>query len=149
MKIYFGEWKTDKDPDCDKEEDMEEDCDGSDDYNEIVCYPDHAADISPKKFTIHPEYLRNRGNQYKSSYDIAIIELMRPPRETKITQSIKLPDSETCDDDLDESMLVTGFGKINKKILDDGPIGSRPHPLEIEICMGKNFFGPLQEIENG
>ena len=119
MKIYFGEWKTDRDPDCNLKEELEEDCDSSDDSVETVCYPDHAADISPKNFIIHPEYLRNRGSQYKNAYDIAVIELMRPPRETKITQSIKLPDSETCDDDLDESVLVTGFGKINKNIFND------------------------------
>lgn len=112
MKIYFGEWKTDTDPDCNEDEDPNEDCDDSDYSDENVCYPDCVADISPKKFTIHPEYLNNRESHLKSAYDIAIIELMRPPRETKITQSIKLPDSETCDDDLDGSMLVTGFGKI-------------------------------------
>ena len=61
--------------------------------------------------TVHSEYLKKKGTPEKSAYDIAIVELIRPPRSSKIIQSIALPDEDTCEDDPDHPLFVTGFGE--------------------------------------
>ncbi|KAL7011363.1 hypothetical protein ACKWTF_014236 [Chironomus riparius] len=103
IKIFIGEWKVGIDPDCtDSEEEN---------FSEETCFPDKVAEIPPKKLTIHKEYLKKKGTAGKSAYDIAIIELKRPPRVSKIIKSIDLPSEDTCEDEPDHPLMVTGFGK--------------------------------------
>ncbi|KAL7011360.1 hypothetical protein ACKWTF_014236 [Chironomus riparius] len=107
IKIFIGEWKVGIDPDCtDSEEEN---------FSEETCFPDKVAEIPPKKLTIHKEYLKKKGTAGKSAYDIAIIELKRPPRVSKIIKSIDLPSEDTCEDEPDHPLMVTGFGETKPK----------------------------------
>ncbi|XP_070504817.1 granzyme B-like [Chironomus tepperi] len=108
IKIYIGEWKTGKDPDCTESEE------DANDYSD-ECYTDKVAQIPPKKLTIHRQYTQKKNLVTKSSYDIAIIELKRPPRESPTIKSIKLPDADTCEDEPDHPLMVTGFGEVKPK----------------------------------
>lgn len=92
---------------------MDPDCsDSQEDDDEDVCNPDKVAEIPPKRLSIHSEYLKKKGSAQKNAYDIAVIELKRPPRESKIVQSIALPSDDSCEDNPDHPLFVTGFGKF-------------------------------------
>ena len=108
IKIFIGEWKVGVDPDCTDS--------AEEDVSEEICFPDKVAEIPPKKLTIHKEYLKKKGTAGKSSFDIAIIELKRPPRQSKIIRSIALPSEDTCEDEPDHPLMVTGFGKMGNLI---------------------------------
>lgn len=67
--------------------------------------------IKPKKVVIHKNY-QNENKETKSSFDIALITLTRPPRKSEIIQNINLPNKNTCDEELTGRLLFTGFGKF-------------------------------------
>ncbi|CAG9810195.1 unnamed protein product [Chironomus riparius] len=69
VKIKLGEWKTDRDPDCNEDIDKE------------IC--DNFIEIPPKNVIVHEEYGKLIGmNEHKNG--IAIIKLSWPPRESEL-----------------------------------------------------------------
>jgi len=120
------------DPDC---TDSDEDTSETDD----ICFPGKVSEIKPKRLTIHPEYIKNKESARMSSYDIAIIELKRPARLSKIIQIIALPSKDTCDKEPDHPLFVTGFGKF-KYIFKNFSPSCRGHGPKRQLKKSKNLI---------
>ena len=86
------------DPDCDDDDDSLEDC-----------ISDPVAIIPAKNLVIHENYSKSTEEE-KSSYDIALITLIRPPRPSDVILNITLPEASMCNEDLVGPHNISGFG---------------------------------------
>ena len=99
--MRLGEWKTDRDPDCDP---------GVEDE---IC--EYYVDIPPKELKVHERYNPNSGRE-RFKNDIAILQLTWPPRKSELISSINLPndDDDDCYNYFEEDVwTVTGFGEFS------------------------------------
>lgn len=96
IDIYFGEWKLKIDPDCEDAEDSSESC-------------EPVALVRAENLTIHEKY--NKNNKDKHDFDIAVIELKRPPKISEITDNALLPDEECNTNLTGQPLTVSGFGE--------------------------------------
>lgn len=99
VKVRFGEWKTNTDPDCEYGVDGE--------------FCDYYKEIPAQKLVIHENYNSGTGVD-KRKDDIAIIKLDWPPRQSEAISNIEIPPQSDCsNENVGDIWTVTGFGKLN------------------------------------
>jgi hypothetical protein len=89
LEIVLGEWKTDREQDCDYFAEEEEICEST-------------AYMSAEKIVQHKDFDEN---------DIAIVRLTQEVRLNDLISNIELPETSMCENDFEnDEWTVTGFG---------------------------------------